>query len=120
MKATGELLLNESPSAYSVYSKKVRLVGMKRSLSLDNNFIARNRTKIECFFHVFVCLSSQIAGLYVYVCVYEHLTAQSAFGSYPKKSLAGILQSADYVTNFKWSFKDKFYFKTVLDLQEND
>lgn len=52
--------------------------------------------------------------------VYECLTAQSAFGSYPKKSLAGILQSADYVTNFKWSFKGKFYFKTVLDLQEND
>ena len=67
-----------------------------------------------------MCLSSQIAGLYVYVCVYEYLTAQSAFGLCPKKSLEGVLQSADYVTSFKWSFKDKFYFKTVLDLQEND
>ena len=56
----------------------------------------------------------------MYVCVYEYLTAQSAFGLCPKKSLEGVLQSADYVTSFKWSFKDKFYFKTVLDLQEND
>lgn len=63
-----------------------------------------------------MCLSSQIAGLYVYVCVYECLTAQSAFGLYPKKTLAGVLQSADYVMSFKY----KFYFKTVLDLQEND
>ena len=67
-----------------------------------------------------MCLSSQIAGLYVYVCVYECLTAQSAFGLYPEKTSAGVLQSADYVKSFKWSFKDKFYFKTVLDLQEND
>ena len=37
----------------------------------------------------------------MYVCVYECLTAQSAFGLCPKKSLAGVLQSVDYVMSFK-------------------
>lgn len=71
MKATGELLLNESPSAHSVYSKKVRLVGMKRSLSLDSNFIATNRTKAgtDAVLLSCICVSKRTDSRIVCVCM---------------------------------------------------
>lgn len=71
MKVTGELLLNESLSAYSVYSKKVRIVGMKRSLSLDNNFIARNKTKTgtDRMLPSCICVSKLTDSRIVCVCM---------------------------------------------------